>query len=404
VSAPLVSIVVPSYDRAGFVETTIASLLDQDYDALEVIALDDGSHDETPAVLERIAERVGSDRFRWDRHENIGQAATINRGFELARGELLGYVSSDDYLLPGAIPKLVAAAEEHPDADVIYADFVVIDDADHVTDTVGGLQHTLADALRWSFCIPSVGALMRRRCFERIGGWDSRYRFSPDFEWWLRAGDAKFVRVPEALGAWRSHGGSITANELDAAAVRVRLVERLRIVDEIFARDDLPDDVRAVEHEAYSALLIEFGCLIAGQGELRPDRRFAVEDRITGRASAHARDAVHESIVWHARMLKFTEHRANAASYESGQLRQTVDALRETVQAREEQAVVLTADVERLRGELDAAHHALQVARERAEAHAARPPWLRVARRLTPAPLRPRTGAVVHRLRHLRRP
>ncbi len=108
-SLPLVSVVVPTYERAGFVETAVVSLLEQDYPALEVLAIDDGSRDETSVVLARIAERFAPDRFRWWQQENAGQAMTINRGLDQARGELLGYLSSDDYLLPGAISRLVEA-------------------------------------------------------------------------------------------------------------------------------------------------------------------------------------------------------------------------------------------------------------------------------------------------------
>lgn len=387
-TGPLVSIVVPAYNRAGLVETTVASLLDQDYEPLEVIALDDGSQDETAAVLARIAERTDGDRFRWDRHDNVGQAATINRGFELARGELLGYLSSDDYMLPGAVSRLVAAAEEHPEADVVYPDFLVVDEADHVTNTVRCLQHTFADSLRWALCIPGVGALMRRRCYERVGGWDPRYHYSPDYEWWLRAGEAAFVRVPEPLGAWRSHGGSITANDFGVADVRRRLDERLLMLDEIFARDDLPPDVRKVENEAYSTTLIEMAALLDQEGLGASDRRFALEDRVGVHSSDRGREAMRESHLWHQRMHRFAEHRATAAEYRLGQLELSVEALRTTAREREAQAALLEAEVERLRAERSARR---------------RPPWLRVARKLTPAPLRPRLGAFVHRIRHPRR-
>ena len=107
---PLVSIVVPTFDRAGYVETAILSLLHQDYPALEVIVVDDGSRDQTRAILSRIGERFPTERFRWLGHANQGQAYSINRGFEAARGELLGYLSSDDFLVPGAITSLVRAA------------------------------------------------------------------------------------------------------------------------------------------------------------------------------------------------------------------------------------------------------------------------------------------------------
>jgi hypothetical protein len=379
VSRPLVSIVVPAYNREGFVETTITSLLEQDYEALEVIALDDGSDDETSAVLERIAQRAPDHRFRWGRHDNIGQAATINRGFEQARGDLLGYVSSDDYLLPGAISRLAAAAEEHPDADVIYPDFFLVDESDHVTDRIRAMQHTLVDALRFSLCYPGVGALVRRRCYERIGGWDPRYRYAPDFEWWLRAGDARFVAVPEPLGAWRVHGGSITMNDFGVADVRARLSERFVMLDEIFARDDLPPEVRAAEKEAWGTMLIEMGVLIDQEGLSRTDRRFAIEDRLMPERSELAEKAHDEARLWDIRLRELAEQRVALTTHENAQLKATVDVLR--LRTREQDDLIA------------------QLRRDRP---AGRPLWLKAARRLVPMSLRPRVGAAFHRLRHRR--
>src|SRR5687768_2684338 len=111
---PLVTIIVPTYNRAGLLEQAMDSVLEQAYPNLELLVLDDGSTDETREVLARYAERH-SDRLRWTRHENVGQARTLNRGFELARGELIGYLNSDDLMLPGAIEKLAAALASEPD-------------------------------------------------------------------------------------------------------------------------------------------------------------------------------------------------------------------------------------------------------------------------------------------------
>ena len=230
-SLPLVSIVVPTYERAGFVETAVISLLEQDYPALEVLAIDDGSRDETSTILARIAERSAPDRFRWWQQENAGQAMTINRGLEQASGELLGYLSSDDYLLPGAISRLVEAFAAHPDADVAYADQLVVDDSDHVTDTVELISMTFEQTLRSGLCPVGVGALVRRRLYERIGGWDPSHHFYPDYEWWLRAGDVGFVRVAQPGGAWRIHGGSISTGNFAVENLRERLSERLLLLE-----------------------------------------------------------------------------------------------------------------------------------------------------------------------------
>src|SRR3954452_11779618 len=125
---PLVTIIVPAYNRAGgLLEATLDSILAQDYSNLDVLALDDGSTDETPQVLERYAD-AHPGRMRWERHENMGQAKTLNRGFEMARGELIGYLNSDDLFLPGGIAKLAEQLVDEPDAALAYPAYRVIDE------------------------------------------------------------------------------------------------------------------------------------------------------------------------------------------------------------------------------------------------------------------------------------
>lgn len=365
-SGPLVSVVVPTYNRAGFVETAVASLLEQDYEALEVIALDDGSADETPAVLERIAERTDPARFRWSRHENVGQAATINRGFAQARGELLGYLSSDDYLLPGAISRLVGVAEGEPDVEVVYPWFHVVDESDRVVDTIACLEHSLRDALRWALCMPGVGALMRRRCYERIGGWDERYGFCPDFEWWIRARDARFRVVREPLGAWRAHEGSISTGALDLGYVH----ELLRVLDDLYADERLAPELLEIKHDAYaSAYALGSAVLRRGRSDTDPDHRFVIEDRLAARFSHLAAKLSSDEVVG----LR-TAYRA--ADRERVALRELIEEQRRTIEALQ----ALT----REQG-IDLAPR--------------RPAFVRVGRALTPPALRPRVGAAVHRLR-----
>lgn len=391
-SRPLVSVVVPTYDRAGHVETAILSLLEQDYPALEVLAVDDGSRDETPAVLARIAEQVEPERFRWLRHENVGQAASVNRGFGEARGELLGYLSSDDYLLPGAISRLVGAAEQHPEAEVFYPGYQIVDEVDRVTDTVHPLQHTLVDSVRWAVCIPGVGALVRRSFYERVGGWDPSFHFSPDYEWWLRAGETRFVRVPQPGGAWRIHGGSITAGRVEIADVRERLRERFAMLDAVYTREDLPAEVQAVEREAYSTMLIEMGLLLDPPGIGSIGHRFAVEDRLGELFSRRAAGILQQGRLWSDRRARYAEHRATAAEYVNGQLQQTADALLQTLEERRRQTTLLAAELVHLREQLTPA-----------DPSQTRPLWLRVARQLMPPPLRARAGAALHRARGMAR-
>ena len=119
---PTVSIVTPAYNQADYLAETIDSVLAQDYPNLEYLVLDDGSTDTTPEVLQRY-----DGRLNWERHANMGQSSTLNKGWSQARGTYLGYLSSDDRLLPHAVSRLVDALDSHPEVSVVYCDFNLID-------------------------------------------------------------------------------------------------------------------------------------------------------------------------------------------------------------------------------------------------------------------------------------
>ena len=120
---PLVSIVTPSFNQAAFLEETIRSVLEQDYEPIEYLVVYDGSTDSSPEIVERYADRLAW----WTRQENAGQVAALNRGFERATGEYMGYLNSDDTLLPGAVSQLVGGGEDE------VPDLVQVLDADVAT-------------------------------------------------------------------------------------------------------------------------------------------------------------------------------------------------------------------------------------------------------------------------------
>jgi len=207
---PLVSIITPTYNQADYLAETIRSVLAQDYPNIEYLVLDDGSTDETPAVLRQFDGQV-----QWERHANMGQSNTLNKGWQRARGKYLGYLSSDDRLLPHAISTLVKAIESRPDVPVVYCDFNLIDKNGQFVKSLVTPDFDRRQLVEELNCQPGVGALFRRTVFEQTGGWNPELRKIPDFEFWLRAARlGPFLRVPHALGEYRVHEESTAIKPL----------------------------------------------------------------------------------------------------------------------------------------------------------------------------------------------
>ena len=93
-----VSIVIPAYNHGRYLAEAIDSVLEQDYSNIELIVLNDGSTDSTGMVLDRYG-----DKFFWQTQENIGQAKTLNKGWSIAKGDILSYLSADDVLEKDAV-------------------------------------------------------------------------------------------------------------------------------------------------------------------------------------------------------------------------------------------------------------------------------------------------------------
>ncbi len=266
---PLVTIVTPTYDRANFLRETIESIVSQDYPNLEYIVLDNGSSDGTQEIL-----RGYGDAIRWEHHpNNIGLSRAINRGFELARGEIIGFVSDDDPLLPGAISALVEVFQSDPDVLVVYPDWDVIDGEGRHVRHIDTFEYAYVDMVRYHHTYPGPGALFRRSVLDRIGGLDESYRIVSDYDFWLRAGLlGPFRRCPRTLARYRQHGAAATHVERGVGLAR----EHIRAIDKLYERTDLPPEVLAVRTEAYrnahyvAAMILRL--------DVPTDERFALTD------------------------------------------------------------------------------------------------------------------------------
>jgi glycosyltransferase involved in cell wall biosynthesis len=256
---PLVSIVIPAYNHALYLAEAIDSVLGQGYPDVELLVLDDGSDDATVDVLERYTGRCF-----WDTHPNMGQAATLNKGWAKARGPLLGYLSADDALLPGAVGTLVARLAADPGAVLAYPDYELIDRRSRPLRRVRAPDFDYREMVVRFACPPGPGALFRRSALEAAGPWDPRLRMAPDYDFWLRLGlHGHFARVPEVLARLRVHDGSLSF----AADSEPASEEYVAITTAYYRSEAVPAALRPARRQALSNAY-----LVAARSHLKSDR------------------------------------------------------------------------------------------------------------------------------------
>ena len=169
----VVSIVIPCYNSARFLADTLESAFTQSYPHTEIIVIDDGSTDGTPELI-----RSYGDRVRAEFGPNRGASAARNRGTELARGEFIQYLDSDDLLTPDAIARRVAALQRSG-TDVAYSDWQrlvetkanVFKPGQQIVRRTEDVHPCLQIALITSFWAPPAAITYRQSIVKKIGGW-----------------------------------------------------------------------------------------------------------------------------------------------------------------------------------------------------------------------------------------
>ncbi len=207
-TCPVISLVTPTLNSMTFLERTLRSVISQGYSGLEYIVQDGGSTDGTVALLGRYEGCLAA----MESAKDEGQSDALNRGFRKATGEILGYLNSDDLLLPGALAYVARFFHERPEVDVLYGHRVLIDEDDW---EIGRWVLPSHDdrVLAWADYIPQETLFWRRAIWEKAGArLDESFQFALDWDLVLRFRDAgaRFARVPRFLGAFRVHAGQKT--------------------------------------------------------------------------------------------------------------------------------------------------------------------------------------------------
>lgn len=237
-----VSIVIPMFNQAQYAAQAIESALGQTHPNVEVIAVDDGSTDNTPAVAAQFA---GRPNFKYLRQDNTGLPGARNRGLAEATGDHVCFLDSDDYFAPEKVARQAQLLDENPELGFVYCDIVTVDPAGKPVAeqfSIGKISRVLSGNIFQSLMqggyFPPHTVMIRRDILSRLGGFDALLGGHADYELWLRVSGAgyKTCYQDEPLAFYRTHPDSMSKDGLHMNETRVATFQKIaRLYPDAFA-------------------------------------------------------------------------------------------------------------------------------------------------------------------------
>lgn len=223
---PLVSVIVPTFDRWPWVGQAVASVLQQSFGDFELIVVDDGSRDESGVELARYGARLSMISTK-----RRGVAAARNTGVSRSTGKFIAFLDSDDLWLAEKLSRQVAYLIDHPDCEICQTEEIWVRNGVRVNPkAVHGKPSGDIYLRSLQLCLVSPSAvMMRRSLFDRVGGFDESFPVCEDYDLWLRiALDCHFGLIPEPLVIRRGgHADQLSRSTWGIDRYRVRALQKI---------------------------------------------------------------------------------------------------------------------------------------------------------------------------------
>jgi glycosyltransferase involved in cell wall biosynthesis len=214
-SRPKVSVLIPLYNRADYIEQTLASVLEQDYENIELIVVDDGSTDGSDRIVERYYRAGVLTLLRHEGNVNKGQSAALNLGLRHATGDYIAILDSDDMFAPGKISRQVEFLEQHPEVGLVYGNGEGVDsDGNHLyhisyDDRIE--RNDPNDVLLDCYLLLPQNSLVRSEVYKKAGFFDEALRSGQDHDMLIRMAEVtRFAHQPIDAFRYRRHADSIS--------------------------------------------------------------------------------------------------------------------------------------------------------------------------------------------------
>lgn len=250
----LVSVIVPAYNARAYIAEAVRSAMDQTYENIEILIVDDASTDDTGTLAQELAQQ--DPRIRVLHHEtNTYRAGALNTGIDHARGEYISFLDADDVYMPEKLERQVAYMRSHPSVSMVYGDYIIWQH-DGFDDSKEGLEESvdlpedsraiLVDAAQdpalehlkpyqilGRHCgdriIPSCSPLVRRVVFDEIR-FDESLRVSQDYDLWFQIIGHGFVmrRLAFPTYKYRYHPGQISKETAAVEKAQRQIIDKIR--------------------------------------------------------------------------------------------------------------------------------------------------------------------------------
>jgi glycosyltransferase involved in cell wall biosynthesis len=212
---PSISVVTPSFNQAMFIGEALESIRLQNYPAVEHLIIDGLSTDHTIELLRSLEFSDEDQKVKWMSEKDGGQSEALNKGFDRAKGEIVGWLNADDRYRPGCFERIVQAFTDYPEVDVFYGDYVLVDERGKALQIRREIEFNLF-ILRYHHVlyIATTSVFFRRRIFDEGNRLDEKLQYAMDVDFLLRLAEKgyRFKHISAVLADYRLQPDSKTCS------------------------------------------------------------------------------------------------------------------------------------------------------------------------------------------------
>ncbi|HQF27347.1 MAG TPA: glycosyltransferase family 2 protein [Bacteroidia bacterium] len=211
---PKISIITPSFNQGGYIESTILSVINQGYPNLEFIIIDGGSVDNTVSVIKKYESKISY----WVSEPDNGQSDAINKGFQRVTGDIVNWLNSDDELAPNSLFEIGKAFIENPECTCCVGRIEMFNQSGVIGTTSSVISPLLEQCIGFGK-VNQPSMYFSTKCHKKIGMINSRMNYLMDTEWYLRYllayGNNSIVDVDKVFSRFRYHDESKTVSQAE---------------------------------------------------------------------------------------------------------------------------------------------------------------------------------------------